>query len=275
MASTDSKERQDRNIAPFPEQKQPGHEPGSESKMDPAPDFGGDSYKGSGKLKGKVALVTGSDSGIGKAIALAFAREGAHVAIAYWKEHEDAEVTAKYIKEAGVKHILLPGDLVDEAICQEWIDKTINQLGKIDILVNNASTQEESLESFTHIKRDRLERTFKVNIIAMFSLAQKAVSHMLERGEGGNIINIASIQAYKPSPPILDYSCTKGAIVTLTKGIALEVAEKGIRCNCIAPGPVWTPLVVSSFPTEKTTKLGEGQCPLNRVAQPKEFMEPS
>jgi hypothetical protein len=240
--------------------------------MDPEPDFGGDSYKGSEKLKGKVALVTGSDSGIGKAIALAFAREGADVAIAYWKEHEDAEGTAKLIEEAGVKHILLPGDLVDEAVCQEWIDKTISQLGKIDILVNNASTQEESLESFTHIKRDRLERTFKVNIIGMFSLAQKAVTHMLERGQGGNIINIASIQAYKPSPPILDYSCTKGAIVTLTKGIALEVAEKGIRCNCIAPGPVWTPLVVSSFPTEKTTKLGEGQCPLNRVAQPKEFM---
>jgi hypothetical protein len=255
---------------PFPEQKQPGPEPGEEGQMNPQPDFGADRYKGHDKLKGKVALITGADSGIGRAIAIAFAREGADIAVAYWKEHEDAKETAKWVEKAGRKVLLLPGDLASEATCKEIFEKTVQEFGKLDILVNNASSQEDFLQSFTEIPRERLERTYQVNLFAMFSLAQKAVKQFEKQG-GGNIINLGSIQAYKPTPGILDYATTKGAIVNLTKGVARETADKNIRCNCIAPGPVWTPLVVSSFPTEATTQFGEGSVPMKRPGQPREY----
>jgi hypothetical protein len=260
------------NNPPYPEQKQPGSSPGDEHKMDPKPDYGLDHYVGSGKLKGKVALVTGADSGIGRAIALAYAREGAEaVAIGYWNEHEDAKQIGKDVEEAGSKALLLPGDLAEEQTVKEYVEKTVNEFGRIDILVNNAS-QQEDLTDWKEIPRERLERTFKVNILAMFSLAQKAVRHM---GKGGSIINVASIQAYQPTPGILDYACTKGSIVTMTKGLGMALAKEGIRVNAIAPGPVWTPLVISSFPPEQTKNFGADMVPMGRCGQPWEYMGPA
>jgi NAD(P)-dependent dehydrogenase (short-subunit alcohol dehydrogenase family) len=233
---------------PFP--KQDMDWPGQESKMDPAPDFGYDSYKGTGKLQDKIALITGADSGIGRAVALAYAREGAHVAIAYYNEHDDAKETQRVVEEAGREAILLPGDLVDDEMCKKLIDETLQKWGKIDILVNNAAYQHDAVGEFTDISRERLERAFNTNILAMFRLSQLAYPHMKKQGSGA-IINVGSIQAYKPSPAILDYASTKGAIVAFTKGLAQAAIKDGIRVNCVAPGPVWTPLVVQSFPEEK------------------------
>lgn len=261
---------------PYPEQKQPGPSPGSEAEMDPRPDFGENSYKGHDKLKGKVALITGADSGIGRAIAVAFAREGADIAIAYWKEDKDAKETQEWVEKAGRKSILIDGNLAEEATCKKLIDETLKAFGKIDILVNNASMQEDKLESFIDIPRSRLENTYKVNILAMFTLAQLSAKQMLKQGSG-NIINIGSIQAYQPTFGILDYASTKGAITTMTKGIATELAPKKIRCNVIAPGPVWTPLVVSSFPTDSTKEFGRSDIgvPMERPGQPAEYQGPA
>lgn len=259
----------------FPSQKQPGPEPGDEGKMDPKPDFGEESYVGHDKLKGKVALITGADSGIGRAIALAFAREGADIAIAYWKEDDDAKETLKWVEKAGKKGLLLPCDLAKPEEPKRVFDETVKEFGKIDILVNNAAMQEDKLESFVDIPFERLEHTYRVNIFAYFQLTQLAVKHFTANKIRGNIINVGSIQAYQPTPQILDYATTKGAITTLTKGVATEVASKGIRVNLIAPGPVWTPLVTSSFPTSDTTKFGSPESdvavPLGRPGQPAEY----
>jgi len=244
--------------------------PGHEHKMDPQPDFGYESYKGHGRLEGKKALVTGGDSGIGRAIALAFAREGADIVIAYWKEDKDAQDIQAAIKESGRECHLIPCDLAKEEECKRVIDETMEKLGQIDVLTNNAAFQGEACD-WTEISRDRLERTFHTNILAYFSLAQKAVKHMKP---GSSIINISSIQAYKPNPTILDYACTKGAIVTLTKGLGQALAEQGIRVNSIAPGPVWTPLIVESFPKDKVANFGKGK-PYERPAQPKEYQGPA
>jgi NAD(P)-dependent dehydrogenase (short-subunit alcohol dehydrogenase family) len=250
---------------PFPRQEQP--HPGSEAQMSPSPDYGEESYQGLGRLKDRIALVTGGDSGIGRAVALAFAREGADVAISYLNEHEDARESQRVVEAAGRRSLLLPGDIADDAHCARIVAEAVSRLGRIDILVNNAAHQGEAVDRFEEIDAARVERTLRVNVAAMFNLTRHALAHMKA---GANIINVASIQAYKPSPPILDYATTKGAIVTFTKGLAQHLIERGIRVNCVAPGPVWTPLVVQSFGPEKNARFGQDS-PMERPAQPVEL----
>lgn len=257
--------RQAARQPPFPEQEQ--EHPGIEAQMEPRPDYGEKTYKGAGRLMGRVALVTGGDSGIGRAVALAFAREGADVAIAYLNEEQDADETARLVEAAGRKALKLPGDLSTDAHCAEVVRKVVEKFGRIDLLVNNAANQEKSVERFEDLSAERVERTFRVNIIAMFHLVRHALPHMKP---GSGIINTASIQAYQPNASILDYAATKGAIVTFTKGLAQELVERGIRVNCVAPGPVWTPLIVQSFPAEKVKEFGK-QSPMKRPAQPAEL----
>ena len=196
----------------------------------------------------QVALITGGDSGIGRAVALAFAREGADVAISYLNEHEDAKETERWVKDAGRRCLLLPGDLAEEATCLSIVQQTVQTFGRLDLLINNAAYQGKSVKSVTELDRQRVEYTFKANIIAMFSIVRAALPHM---AKGGAVINTGSVQAYDPSAEILDYATTKAAIVGFTKGLAAELVPKGIRVNCVAPGPVWTPLVMASFPAEK------------------------
>jgi NAD(P)-dependent dehydrogenase (short-subunit alcohol dehydrogenase family) len=248
---------------PFTEQKQPM--PGSEEAMDPKPDYGEDSYKGSGKLKDKKAVITGGDSGIGRAVALAFAREGADVLISYYNEHEDAEKTKKVVEAAGRKAILMPGDIKDAAHCRAIIDKAVKEFGRVDILVNNAAHQ-ASFEDVGEISDEEWDVTFRTNIYAMFYLVKAAVPHM---PKGSSIINTASINADTPSPQLLAYATTKGAIQNFTGGLAQLLAEKEIRVNCVAPGPIWTPLIPSTMPEEKVKNFGK-QVPMQRPGQPKE-----
>ncbi len=250
---------------PFPQREQSA--PGSEAEMKPPPDYGEKSYRGLGRLAGKVALVTGADSGIGRAVALAFAREGADVAIAYLEEHDDAAETKRVVEAAERRALLLPGDVAEEKHCAELVRKTVGAFGRIDVLVNNAAFQGKSVERFDELTADRVRRTFAVNIVAMFDLIRHALPHMRP---GSAIINVASIQAYKPTPAILDYAATKGAIVTFTKGLAQQVIEQGIRANVVAPGPVWTPLVAQSFPDKKLESFGKDS-PMGRPAQPAEL----
>jgi NAD(P)-dependent dehydrogenase (short-subunit alcohol dehydrogenase family) len=236
--------------------------------MNVKPDHGEDSYVGHGRLQDRIALVTGADSGIGHAVALAFAREGADVAIAYLDEHDDAQETKRAVEEAGRRALLLAEDLADPEACRRVVEKTVEAFGRIDILVNNAAVQGKAEKgSIEDLDPDRIDRTFKVNIIAMFHLVRSALPHM---PEGSSIINVGSIQAYDPSAPILDYATTKGAIVTFTKGLAEYVISRGIRANCVAPGPVWTPLVVQSFGEKKIREFGANY-PTKRPAQPKEL----
>ncbi|MFS8067661.1 MAG: SDR family oxidoreductase [Byssovorax sp.] len=250
---------------PFPEQAQ--DRPGSEAAMEPKADHGETSYEGLGRLQGRVALITGADSGIGRAVALAYAREGADVAIAYLSEHEDAAETKRIVEEAGRRAVTLPGDLADEEYCRRLVQETVAELGRIDILVNNAAEQGKAVERFEDIDAARVERTFRVNIVAMFHLTRHALPHMKK---GGSIINVTSIQAYQPDAAILDYASTKGAIVTFTKGLGQHLVKRGIRVNAVAPGPVWTPLVHQSFDPETVAKFGEGS-PMERPAQPAEL----
>jgi len=250
---------------PFEAQEQ--DKPGVESQMRPRPDHGEASYKGMGRLKDRVALITGGDSGIGRAVALAFAREGADVCIAYFFEHEDAAASRKLVEEAGRKGFTISGDLAEERTCKKLVEETIKQFGRIDILVNNAAEQGESVERFEDIDAGRVERTFRVNIMSMFHLVRYALPHMKP---GSTIINTSSVQAYHPSPGILDYAATKGAIVTFSKGLAASLIERGIRVNTVAPGPVWTPLIVQSFPVEKIKEFGKTS-PMQRPAQPAEL----
>ncbi len=253
---------------PLPRQEQ--STPGLEGQMTPEPDFGESSYKGFGRLKDRVALVTGGDSGIGRAVCLAFAREGADVAIAYLNEHPDAEKTRQVVEDAGRQALLLPGDLALEEHCRKVVEETVKRFGRIDVLVNNAAYQGKAVDAFSDIDAERVERTFRVNILAMFHLVRYALPHMKE---GSSIINVSSIQAYQPKPSILDYACTKGAIVTFTKGLAQELIEKGIRVNSVAPGPVWTPLIPQSFSGEKVENFGKSS-PMGRPAQPAELAPP-
>ncbi len=247
-----------------PVQSAPGHE----SQMRIKPDYGDDSYVGHERLKDRIALVTGGDSGIGRAVALAFAREGADVAISYLDEHEDAKETQRAVEEAGRRALLLPADLADPDACRGIVERTVSRFGRIDVLVNNAAFQGKAATgSIDELDPARIEHTFRVNILAMFHIVKAALPHMKE---GSSIINVGSIQAYQPSAPILDYATTKGAIVTFTKGLAEYVIEKGIRANCVAPGPVWTPLIVQSFDEEKIRHFGENT-PTKRPAQPKEL----
>ena len=235
--------------------------------MDPPADYGEKTYKGTGKLTDHVAIVTGADSGIGRAVALSFAREGADVVVAYLDSHEDAKETERVVKASGRKCLLIAGDLTDDAHCQNVIQQTLNQFKKIDILVNNAAFQGKAVQDISQLTRERVEKTFKTNIISMFSLVRYAVPHF---SEGGAIINTSSIQAYDPSAPILDYACTKASIVAFTKGLVSMLLPKGIRVNSVAPGPVWTPLVAASFPPEKIKDFGK-QSPMDRPAQPAEL----
>ena len=249
---------------PFPKQEQ--EPPGNEADMKPPADHGQDTYVGRGRLEGKVALITGGDSGIGRAVAIAFAREGADVLCSYWNEDEDAAETKRLVEEAGRRCITVAGDIGDRDHCFAMVERAVDELGQIDVLVNNAAFQ-MSYESFLEIPPDEIDFVFRTNIIAMFHLCQAAVPRM---ESGSTIINTTSIQAAQPSPELLHYASTKGAISTFTKGLAQEVAERGIRVNGVAPGPIWTPLVIMSFPAEKNAEFG-ADVPLGRPGQPGEL----
>jgi NAD(P)-dependent dehydrogenase (short-subunit alcohol dehydrogenase family) len=239
--------------------------PGITADMGPKPMDSMKHYKAAGKLIGKVALITGGDSGIGRAVAIGFAKEGAQVAIIYLNEHEDASETKKMIEEAGSKAILIPGDIGDESFCKEAVDRTVREFGKLDIVVNNAAEQHPQ-DTIGQITAEQLEKTFKTNIFAMFYIVKVAMTYLKENAV---IINTASVTAYRGSPKLLDYSSTKGAIVAFTRSLALNLAEKKIRVNAVAPGPIWTPLIPSTFPEEKVDTFGQ-QVPMKRVGQPDE-----
>jgi NAD(P)-dependent dehydrogenase (short-subunit alcohol dehydrogenase family) len=249
---------------PFPQE---GLEyPGLELEMTPRPDFGEHSYQGHNRLQGKAALITGADSGIGRAVALAFAREGADVLISYLNEDTDAEETARVVREAGRKAVLARGDISDEAHCRALVERAVAELGSLDILVNNAAYQ-MTREGIEQIPDGEWEHTFRTNIFAMYYLCKAAWPHLQP---GSAIINTASIQAYQPSPQLLPYASTKGAIVTFSKALAEEGAQRGIRVNVVAPGPVWTPLIPATMPEEKAQEFGQDS-PLGRPAQPAEL----
>ncbi|AIE86768.1 oxidoreductase [Fimbriimonas ginsengisoli Gsoil 348] len=233
--------------------------------MTPRPQFERPEYKGSGKLEGKVALITGGDSGIGRSVAVHFAKEGANVAVVYLNEHDDAKETQRLVEEQGAKAALIAGDVGDEAFCQSAVSKTVESLGGLDILVNNAAEQHPQ-ESIEKVTAEQLERTFRTNIFAMFHLVKAAMPHLKE---GSAIVNTASVTAYAGSPNLLDYSATKGAIVAFTRSLSQALAKKNIRVNAVAPGPIWTPLIPSTFPPEKVEKFGQ-DVPLKRPGQPDE-----
>ena len=249
---------------PFPSQEQ--EPPGNEAEMRPLADHGEDTYVGHGRLKDKVALITGADSGIGRAVAIAFAREGADVLCSYWKEDDDAAETKRLVEEAGRRCVTVPGDIGDREHCRALVDRAAGELGGLDVLVNNAAYQ-MAYESFLDIPAEEIEFVFRTNVLAMFHLCQAAVPRM---PEGSTIVNTTSIQAAQPSPQLLHYAATKGAISTFTKGLAQGVADRGIRVNAVAPGPIWTPLVVMSFPADKNAEFG-ADTPLGRPGQPGEL----
>ncbi|EKF61294.1 oxidoreductase [Agrobacterium albertimagni AOL15] len=249
---------------PFPQKKVPM--PGRTADMNPRPDHGEESYKGSGKLEGLKAVITGGDSGIGRAVAIAYAREGADVLISYIEEDEDAKDTARWVEKAGRKTVLVRGDIQSADHCREIVDTAVRELGGVDILVNNAAHQ-ASFEDITEIPDEEWELTFRVNIHAMFYLTKAAVPHMKN---GGSIINTASINSDSPNPSLLAYATTKGAIQNFTAGLAQMLAEKNIRANAVAPGPIWTPLIPSTMPEEKVKNFGK-QVPMKRPGQPAEL----
>ncbi|WP_026572874.1 SDR family oxidoreductase [Bacillus sp. UNC438CL73TsuS30] len=241
-------------------------QPGVKSQMDPKPHDQDSSYKGSYKLKGKTALITGGDSGIGKAVAIAYAKEGADVAIVYLDEHRDAEETRAQIEEEGVRCLLIQGDIGNESFCQEAISQTVNELGSLDILVNNAAEQHPQ-QRIEDISSEQLEKTFRTNIFSMFYLTKSALEHLKK---GSAIINTASVTAYEGNEQLIDYSSTKGAIVSFTRSLAKSLVKKGIRVNGVAPGPIWTPLIPSTFPEEKVQNFGSNT-PMGRPGQPEEL----
>ena len=249
----------------FPPQHQ-NKQPGLESRMDPKPISVDPNYKGSGKLYGKVAFISGGDSGIGKAAAIYFAKEGANIAINYLEEHEDADETKQLIEAEGRECLLLPGDIGNESFCREIANKTIDQFGKIDVLVNNAAEQHPQ-DSLLNISSAQLERTFRTNIFSYFYLTKMVLPYLQK---GSSIINTASITAYAGHEQLIDYSATKGAIVTFTRSLALSLAGKGIRVNGVAPGPIWTPLIPSTFSVDKVAQFGT-DTPLGRAGQPYEL----
>ena len=249
---------------PLPEQQQ--EVPGTTAAMDPRPDHGEESYQGRGRLAGKKAIITGGDSGIGRAVAIAFAREGADILISYLNEDEDAEDTARWIEKAGRKAVLVPGDIGSPTHCRAIVDKAVEAFGRIDVLVNNAA-QQMTHEELTDIPDEEWESTFRTNIHAMFYLAKAALPHI---GEGGAIINTTSVNADMPKQTLLPYATTKGAIQNFTGGLAQMLASKGIRVNCVAPGPVWTPLIPSTMPPDQVKEFGASY-PIGRPAQPKEL----
>ena len=249
---------------PLPPQQQPM--PGRTDAMRPKPDHGEHSYRGSGKLAGKKAIITGADSGIGRAVAIAFAREGADILISYLDEHEDASETKGWVEEAGRNAILMPGDIASPDHCRSIIARAVDKLGGVDLLVNNAAHQ-ASFKSIQDISDEEWDMTFRTNIHSMFYLTKAAVQHMKP---GSAIINTASINADIPNPTLLAYATTKGAIQNFTAGLAQLLAEKGIRANAVAPGPIWTPLIPSTMPEDSVKNFGKN-VPMKRPGQPAEL----
>lgn len=241
-------------------------QPGFESDMKPEPLYDDPSYTGSSKLKGKTALITGGDSGIGRAVAILFAKEGANVSIVYLNEHEDANKTKQLVEEHGASCLLVSGDVGEESFCHDAVKQTVDEFGQLDILVNNAAEQHYQ-EKIENISASQLHRTFQTNIYSYFYFIQAAMPHLKE---GSSIINSASIVAYKGNPVLMDYAATKGAIVALTRSLATNLVEKGIRVNGVAPGPIWTPLIPASFPGEDVAQFGD-QSPMKRAGQPAEL----
>jgi hypothetical protein len=253
----------------YPQPPQPAQKqdmPGDTDAMRPTPDHGEHSYRGSSRLQDRAALITGADSGIGRAVAIAFAREGADILISYYDEHDDARETAKWVEEAGRKAVLCPGDIKDEAFCNSLVDRAVEEFGRLDILVNNAAHQ-ATFDSLDDITAEEWDVTFRTNIYSQFYLSKAAVRHMKP---GSSIINTSSINAKNPTPMLLAYATTKGAIANFTAGLAGLIADRGIRVNAVAPGPIWTPLIPSTMPQEKVESFGKNT-PLGRAGQPAEL----
>jgi NAD(P)-dependent dehydrogenase (short-subunit alcohol dehydrogenase family) len=240
--------------------------PGRENKMKPRPKAEDKSQRGSGKLRGKVGIITGGDSGIGRAVAVAFAKEGADVSVVYLEEHRDAKETEQLVEQHGRKCLLLDGDVGDEKFCAKVVDQTLSEFGRIDILVNNAAEQHPQ-DSIEKISAKQLERTFRTNVFAYFFLTKAAMKHLKK---GAVIVNTTSVTAYKGSPKLLDYSASKGAEIAFTRSLSQALADKGIRVNGVAPGPIWTPLIPSTFPKEEVATFGS-DVPLGRAGQPEEI----
>jgi NAD(P)-dependent dehydrogenase (short-subunit alcohol dehydrogenase family) len=249
---------------PFPEQRQ--QPPGLEAQMEPRPDYGELTYQGHGRLTGKAALITGGDSGIGRAVALAFAREGADVLISYLNETADAEETARVVRDAGRTALVVPGDISDEAHCRRLVQRAVQEFGHLDILVNNTAFQ-MTHQSIGEISSEEFDHTFRTNVYAMFYLCKAALPQLKP---GSTIINTSSVQAYHPSAQLLAYAATKAAIANFTKALAEEAIKQGVRVNAVAPGPVWTPLIPSTMPPPQTAQFGQ-QGPMGRPAQPAEL----
>jgi len=242
--------------------------PGRTGELDVKPDHGEETYRGTGRLEGKKTVITGGDSGIGRAVALAFAREGADVLISYLEEEKkDGQETVRLVEEAGRRAVTVPGDLQDEAQCRAVVDRAVQEFGQIDVLVSNAAYQMSQDAGIDAITSEQFDRVMKTNIYALFWLCKAAIPHM---PEGSTIITTSSVQAFSPSPHLLDYATSKAAIVNFTKGLGSNLTEKGIRVNSVAPGPVWTPLIPATMPEEKVESFGE-QSPLGRAAQPAEL----
>ena len=247
----------------LPPQQQP--EPGKEGLMNPRPEFRGEDNKAAGKLEGKVAIITGGDSGIGRSVAVLFAREGADVAILYLDQHQDADQTRKVVEEQGRICLTFAGDVADRDVCRKVVDETLAKFGKLDILVNNAAEQHPQ-KGLEDISEEQWEKTFRTNIFGMFQMTKAALPHLKE---GASIINTTSVTAYKGSPQLLDYSATKGAITAFTRSLSMNLAERGIRVNGVAPGPIWTPLIPSTFDADKVAEFG-ANVPFKRPGQPDE-----
>ena len=250
---------------PLRKQKQDG-QPGLEYKMEPRPQSDDPSYRGSGKLDGRTALITGGDSGIGRAAAIAFAKEGADISVVYLSEHKDAEETRRLVEEQGQSCLLIAGDVADEAFCKQAVDKTVKELGRLDILVNNAAVQypQDSIEAITS---SQLEKTFRTNIFSYFYMTKAALPHL---HKGSTIINTTSVTAYRGSDHLLDYSATKGAIVAFTRSLSKALLDKGIRVNGVAPGPIWTPLIAATMQDDDPAQFGSDS-PMGRAGEPEEI----
>ena len=249
-----------------PQPKQQQAPPGKTAALDPRPDHGEQSYRGSGRLEGRAALITGADSGIGRAVAIAFAREGADVLISYLCEHDDAKETARWVEQAGRRAVTVAGDVADPAHCRALVERALKEFGRLDVLVNNAAHQ-MTFDSLDAITEEEWDKTFRTNIYSMFYLCKAAVPHLRP---GSAIVNTSSINAKNPNPTLLAYATTKGAIANFTAGLAQLLADKGIRVNCVAPGPIWTPLIPSTMKEQSVEKFGQNT-PLGRPGQPAEL----